>query len=170
MADGSLIQNLDIETVPSIRRNPAIADLFQRLDFAERQGSGLRKIREETERLFGYTDDYAPKFVSTASAFHVILKNMNYNLHGSTVQVTTQVTTQVGMLLSRVEGEMTRQAIQDALGLTNREHFRKTYLVPALEQGVIEMTLPDKPNSRSQRYRLTALGQRWLDAPAGGAS
>ena len=53
-------------------------------------------------------------------------------------QVTTQVTTQVGMLLSRIQGEMPRQAIQDALGLTNLEHFRKTYLVPALEQGVIK--------------------------------
>ncbi len=85
-------------------------------------------------------------------------------------QVTMQVTTQVGMLLSRIQGEMPRQAIQDALGLTNLEHFRKTYLVPALEQGVIEMTLPDKPNSRSQRYRLTALGQHWLDThPGGGA-
>ena len=71
------------------------------------------------------------------------------------------------MLLSRIESEMTRQAIQDALGLADREHFRKTYLAPALEQGVIEMTLPDRPNSRSQRYRLTALGQRWLAAQPG---
>ena len=55
-----------------------------------------------------------------------------------TMQVTMQVTTQVGMLLSRIQGEMPRQAIQDALGLTNLEHFRKTYLVPALEQGVIK--------------------------------
>ena len=81
-----------------------------------------------------------------------------------------QVTTQVGVLLSRIAGEMTRQAIQDALGLTNREHFRKTYLVPALELGVIEMTLPDKPNSRSQRYRLTPLGQHWLDTHSGGGA
>ncbi len=65
---------------------------------------------------------------------------------------------------------MSRQAIQDALGLANREHFRKAYLAPALEQGVIEMTLPDKPNSRSQRYRLTALGQRRLDAHSSGSA
>ena len=71
------------------------------------------------------------------------------------------------MLLSRIEGEMTRQALQDALGLTNREHFRKAYLAPALEQGLVEMTQPDKPNSRSQRYRLTALGQAWLAARPG---
>jgi len=65
---------------------------------------------------------------------------------------------------------MSRQTVQDALGLTNREHFRKTYLVPALEQGVIEMTLPAKPNSRSQRYRLTALGQRWLETHSSGSA
>jgi ATP-dependent DNA helicase RecG len=71
------------------------------------------------------------------------------------------------MLLLRLQGEMTRQAIQDALGLTNREHFRKTYLAPALEQGVIEMTLPDKPRSSNQRYRQTALGRSWLERHPG---
>jgi ATP-dependent DNA helicase RecG len=33
--------------------------------------------------------------------------------------------------------------------------------------GLLEMTLPDQPNSRLQRYRLTALGQRWLRAHTG---
>jgi ATP-dependent DNA helicase RecG len=80
-----------------------------------------------------------------------------------TPQVTPQLTPQVRVLLSRVVGEMTRQALQDALGLADREHFRKSYLTPALEQGVIEMTLPSKPNSRSQRYRLTVLGRGWLE-------
>jgi len=71
------------------------------------------------------------------------------------------------MLLGRLDGEMTRQTMQDRLGLADREHFRKTYLLPALELGVIEMTLPDKPNSSSQRYRLTAQGRQWLkDHPA----
>jgi predicted HTH transcriptional regulator len=78
MFDGSLIQETDIEFVPSIRRNPAVADVFGRLSFAERQGSGLKRIRDETSLLHGYTDEYAPKFVSSATAFHTILRNMNY--------------------------------------------------------------------------------------------
>ena len=37
------------------------------------------------------------------------------------------------------------------------------YLKPALIAELIEMTLADKPNSRLQKYRLTAKGQRWLE-------
>ncbi|MDR0381354.1 MAG: putative DNA binding domain-containing protein, partial [Oscillospiraceae bacterium] len=48
MPDGTLIQEWDINKVPSIRRNPTIADVFSRLEYAERQGSGLKRIREET--------------------------------------------------------------------------------------------------------------------------
>ena len=46
------------------------------------------------------------------------------------------------------------------LGLADREHFRKAYLLPALEEGIVEQTLPDKPNSRLQKYRLSAKGLR----------
>ena len=54
---------------------------------------------------------------------------------------------------------MTRKELQDALNLKNSEHFRKHYLLPALESGIIEMTIPDKPTSRMQKYRLTKKGQ-----------
>lgn len=43
--------------------------------------------------------------------------------------------------------------IMERLGLSHRPTFRKNYLVPALEQGIIEMTIPEKPKSRNQRYR-----------------
>lgn len=43
--------------------------------------------------------------------------------------------------------------MMEALGLSHRQTFRKNYLDPALKQGVIERTIPDKPNSRNQRYR-----------------
>jgi hypothetical protein len=49
---------------------------------------------------------------------------------------------------------MTRAQLQGLLGLSDRKSFRERYLLPALRQGLIEMTIPDKPNSRLQRYRL----------------
>lgn len=76
---------------------------------------------------------------------------------------TLQVTGEVERLMRAVSGVMSRQQIQSALGLKAEEHFRAAYLKPALEIGVIEMTLPDKPRSSNQRYRLTVLGQRWLE-------
>ena len=82
------------------------------------------------------------------------------NLRGTpTAQVTAQVTEHVVTLVKLLDGELTRTELQDAVGLTHREHFRKAYLLPALETGLIEMTQPDKPNSRSQRYRLTPAGR-----------
>lgn len=55
---------------------------------------------------------------------------------------------------------MSRGALQDALGLAHRDHFTAAYLNPAIEQGLVELTIPEKPRSGNQRYRLTALGAR----------
>lgn len=60
--------------------------------------------------------------------------------------------------------DLTRQAMQAALGLKNDEHFRKMYLLPALEHGLIEMTIPDKPTSRLQKYRITDAGRKLRQA------
>jgi hypothetical protein len=76
----------------------------------------------------------------------------------SAPQVTPQVTPQVGELLLAIQGEMSREALQAALGLLDRKSFRERYLKPALADGLIEMTIPDKPNSRLQKYRLTDNG------------
>lgn len=52
------------------------------------------------------------------------------------------------------------EALQSALGLQDRKSFRERYLKPALAEELVEMTLPDKPNSRLQKYRLTEKGRR----------
>lgn len=76
-----------------------------------------------------------------------------------TPHVAPQVTPQVVALLTKVSGEMTRQELTDALGLKDRKHFADAYLQPALEAGLLEMTIPDKPQSSKQRYRLTGQAQ-----------
>jgi hypothetical protein len=77
-------------------------------------------------------------------------------------QVAPQVTPQVERLLEVLVGDMSREDLQTALGLQDRKSFRERYLKPALAEGLIEMTLPGKPNSRLQKYRLTDQGRRWL--------
>ena len=61
-----------------------------------------------------------------------------------------------------MSGAMSRLEIQAALNLRHEDHFRAAYLVPALEAGLIEMTIPDKPRSSKQKYRLTDKGKALL--------
>ncbi|RWX49708.1 ATP-dependent DNA helicase RecG [Candidatus Electrothrix communis] len=62
-------------------------------------------------------------------------------------------------MLEVLEGEMNPREIQEQLGLKAEKNFRLLYLRPALDAGLIEMTLPGKPRSPKQCYRLTLAGQ-----------
>lgn len=89
MIDGSLIQNLDITKVPSIRRNRVISDVFNRLHFMERRGSGLTRILES------YNDSkIKPKFTSDALSFKVVLPNKSYILNNkSSIKINENIIT-----------------------------------------------------------------------------
>lgn len=88
-------------------------------------------------------------------------------------QVTPQVTPQVKALIFQMKvqsGTMPRKVLQHALALMDRKSFREHYLKPALDAGLIEMTIPDKPNSRLQQYRLTEYGRIVVDEIKSGAA
>ena len=79
MVDGSLVQNIDVLHVSSKRRNPIVADIFSRLKYVDRRGSGFKKIIEDYKRQPTYTDDKHPVFYSEQESFYLILKNLNYD-------------------------------------------------------------------------------------------
>jgi ATP-dependent DNA helicase RecG len=62
-------------------------------------------------------------------------------------------------MLRLFSGEMTRQEIMAVLALRDEKHFREHYQQAAIIAGVIEMTIPDKPKSRLQKYRITPKGR-----------
>lgn len=72
-----------------------------------------------------------------------------------TPEVAPEVAPEVGKLLNVLNKaeELTRKELQNRLGLKDEKNFRQKYLLPALAGGYIEMTVPDKPNSRLQKYR-----------------
>ena len=79
MVSGKNIQDLDLsKSIISKRRNPVLADVFARLGYMERQGSGIKKIIENYELEVNYSEDLKPEFFSDSSQFSVILKNLNY--------------------------------------------------------------------------------------------
>ena len=79
-------------------------------------------------------------------------------LDESTDQVSDQVTDQVARLLGALQNGPSRAKsaaeLMAELGLSHRPTFRQNYLRPALDAGLIEMTHPDAPNAKNQKYKL----------------
>ena len=80
MPDGSLIQERDPLSVPSTRRNPVLADVFNRLGYMERKGSGFEKIISGYEFQVNYSEEKKPSFRSDRYQFTVIMPNLNYGV------------------------------------------------------------------------------------------
>lgn len=78
MFSGKLIQQMNPLAVPSKRRNPLLADFFNRLKLMERRGSGMKKIIGAYKRFEGLKGYRAPEFRSDATEFHVTLWNLNF--------------------------------------------------------------------------------------------
>jgi len=146
----------------SVRRNPLIADLLHRISFIEKAGTGIRRMREGA-RNQGYPE---PEF-SDGSFFSAIFYPFAAMGAVSTLQVPRKhpaSTPQVLVILNAAAlGEKTREELQAAAEIKDREHFRKQYLEALLSTDLLERTIPDKPRSPKQRYRTTAAGRAVLE-------
>lgn len=144
-------------------RNRKIADMFKEVGLVEKYGSGIRRIVHRF-REYGLP---VPRFQEISDGFMVTMYKAPSEVTGEvtggvTEQVTPEVTPEVAKFLPLCEEPKSRKELQQLLGLKDEEHFRKAYLIPALENGYIERTIPDKPQSRLQKYRLTAKGKAVL--------
>ena len=103
MYEGPAIQEQDIENIKSERRNPIIADLFHRMRYMERRGSGLKKIVNETAKLPGYSKEHTPVFHSTISSFSVVLKNVNFRTEGINGGINDSINDGINGRMSSIE-------------------------------------------------------------------
>ena len=78
LASGMIFNKEPTEIVPSIRRNPILADIFARMKYMDRRGSGFEKIKNGTNRLFNDGNNHV-EFNATQSFFNVVIYNANYN-------------------------------------------------------------------------------------------
>ncbi len=147
----------------SVPRNPLLFGMFYRMGLVEQIGSGIRRIRqlcrdyEVAEPLI----DVSENWVTTTFA-----RQVEHAEERGTRHVVPQVpdkypasTLQVRNLIRSLDGERTRAEILQSLGLKDRTNLAKEYVQPALVEGLIEMTIPDKPRSSKQKYRLTDKGR-----------
>lgn len=145
--------------------NPAVANAFFRAGEIEAWGRGVERIFAACEAA-GTPKPmlrYDPYDMWLEFPFDPAYLKALSGGQRQTEQVEAQVTPEVGRMLKLVNGEMSRAELMRALGLRDEKHFRTHYQQAALALGVLEMTVPDKPKSRLQKYRLTTEGRRWLD-------
>ena len=110
-------------------------------------GSGIPRIlRAYGEDCFKFTDNFIRITLPISAHDHA----SDHAIDHASVQVEK--------LVSVLVGEMGRSELQGLLSIKNRDYFRTDYLNPAISNGYIELTIPDKPNSQNQKYRLTAKG------------
>lgn len=143
----------------SIPRNKELMRIFKDLELVEQLGSGIPRILQNYgKECFHFTENFTritfpidPDYTSQVTpqvTEHV------------TTHVTTHVTMQVEELIKIMYGEHSRLELMKMIGLSNREYFRKEYLQKALNANLIELTIPDKPRSNKQKYRLTRKGKK----------
>ncbi|MDO8897766.1 MAG: ATP-binding protein, partial [Bacteroidales bacterium] len=133
----------------SLPRNKELMRIYKDLGMVEHLGSGVPRILQAYDKdCFKFSENYLRMTFPSSEKLPMQVST----------QVSTQVSMQVEELIKTFTGEHTRQELQDKLKLANRENFRKNYLQSALEVELIELTVPEKPNSSKQKYRLTEKG------------
>ena len=70
----------ETDKIPSRRRNPIIADIFNRMKYMERRGSGFKKIKGDYRKEVNYKENLEPKIYSDNKSFWVTLFNLNYDV------------------------------------------------------------------------------------------
>lgn len=162
---GCLPDDLTIEMFlgkhPSRPHNKNIADIFFKAGFIEAWGRGISKIVTGFQQV-GLAQ---PLFEFSMNGLWITMPRKQITPQ-VTPQATPQVTPQVLQILKSQElvdkfcslyveaDEYAAVNLQEKLGFRDRIHFRKAYLLPLLEQGVLRLKYPDKPNHPKQRYLL----------------
>ena len=172
----------------SIPRNKELMRIFRDVELVEHLGSGIPRILQSypkesfkfmentlrvifpiDEDLQALMEEEAQDTMQVPLKYPLSTPQVPPKYPPSTMQVpckyhasTMQVTMQVKDLLNILEEVSYREEIQEKLGLKNRDYFRKNYLNPAIEQGFVALTIPDKPTSSKQQYYLTDKGKEFL--------
>lgn len=161
------------KAMPRRYRNRRIGEFLKELEFTEGRSTGIPKIIQAMKSNgsppaeFEFDEDHSYFMVRlpahpTASA---VAGSVMGEVPGTgTPPVTPPVTPLVRKLLELLSANppLGSADIRERLGLKDRKHVRQLYIEPAIAEGMIEYTIPGKPNSRLQQYRLTGKGRAAL--------
>jgi ATP-dependent DNA helicase RecG len=149
----------------SVRRNPLIADLLHRIALIEKAGTGIRRMIEDARK------QKCPEPRFKVNGFFTTTFQPNVEITGKiTGQVTEQVSEQVDeqvTILKFCSTPKQKQQVLAHLGLRSVYLNFKRHIQPLVEQGLLEMTIPEQPRSSKQRYWTTDLGHKVLARKSG---
>ncbi len=135
-------------------RNPKIVELLTEYEFVKELGEGVDRIYREMAEA-GLPE---PEYRQADFMLSAILKNKNWGKDDLASWVVNPHDTphdtphdQTG-LLEFCATPRTRQEMMEFMGLVDRKHFTERYLKPLLASGKLEMPIPDKPQSKNQKY------------------
>lgn len=150
--------------------NPEIAGAFFRAGEIEAWGRGVQRIFSACKdadtpepRIEYEAGDMSMEFPFSENYLAALATETDHQREATRGKVTEQVTEQVRRLLPLLaEQPLSAQELMKSLLLLHRPSFLYTYLQPGIASGLLEYTIPDKPSSRLQKYRITQAGRDWL--------
>ncbi len=152
-------------------RNKELMRIFSDVELVESLGYGVpRIVKIYGKECFNFMQNFTRMTLPISKEYLEIMSltsegNQNTpqvprKYPASTPQVPYKYHTSTIQVVNNLVGEMTRDELQNILKISDREHFRKEYLNPAIEAGLVELAIPDKPRSSKQKYRLTEKGEQ----------
>jgi len=144
----------------SIPRNKELMRIYRDVELVESLGSGIPRIlRAYGEDCFKFTDN----FIRITLPVSVYDEDHDSAHEGTKLapswhQVGTKLAPSVEKLIVFCSETRSFTEILSFMEYTDKTKFRKKFIYPLLEADILEQTIPDKPNSRNQKYRLTAKG------------
>lgn len=142
-------------------RNRRIGEMFKDIDLSEKQGTGIPKILRELKKNgspepeFDMDEDrnYLNTIIHIRDGFNTDVKeeeNEEFLKHSS--GVANMSIKEYARLMEYLKEPRTRQELQAFCNYSSRDYFRTKVLNPLVEEGIIDLTIPEKPHSSKQRY------------------
>lgn len=154
------IEDLQRNDYVSSIRNRLLAEAFFLTGDIERYGTGFVRIRE----VLSSYPEIEFRIKEIGDFFKAELHQIESITPHVAPHVSPHVSPHVEKLLLCCEKSAGREQLQEKLGIRDRKYFYKTFLKPALETGLLALTIPEKPRSKLQQYQLTEAGRQWLTA------
>lgn len=156
--------NLNLATFEPFPKNPAISKVFREIGYADELGSGMRNTYKYTRLYSGAEPQFVEgdifrTIIPLGKAATATVGPTSVSDGGITTEVSTEVTTEVKLDSMKLRGLLdfcvvprTRKEMQDFCGIKTEKYFREKIIKPMLTEGLLKRTIPDKPNSRNQKY------------------